>query len=62
MLSHFGLGVSEGEVLKGLSERQARLAGAAATLRDYQLRTRGASDVIIAEWWPIKGSFRTVAV
>jgi DNA polymerase-3 subunit epsilon len=63
VLSRFGLGVSEGEVLMGLSERQARFAGAAASsLRDYQLRTRGASDVFIAEWWPIKGSFRTAAV
>ena len=62
LVLRFSLGVSEGEVLKELSERQARLARASATsLRDYQLRTTGTSDVTIADWWPINGSFPTAA-
>jgi DNA polymerase-3 subunit epsilon len=60
LVATFGLDVSEGEALGALSLRQARFAGASsASLRDYQLRTTGTSDVTLREWWPIDGTFPT---
>ena len=62
IVANFGVEVSEGQVLGELSARQAIFEHAFKTsLRDYQVRTKGSSDVVIGDWWPIDGSFHTEA-